>query len=432
MKTINIFIYIFLLIINIFHSNEKHLVFPFTTSYKNTLPEGKIFQNDLEVKLGVGTPSQNLGLYLRMQYYTFFVTSSEVQISYDTFDASKSTSIQYDDKTPRYNEGQEYRYSLKIYDMVNIQGNEKKNMSLILATQLLHHESGALGLKLVDTHEFNDDMSFIYQIKKLLNLDTYAFVLNYTDEQNGELIIGAYPHLYSNLYQQKDFCFTKAGKINNIIDWVLDFDLIRYDNVSIQNIVTKSLIQIEFKYIRAPLRLKQYFNDKFFHDKCEEKNYYIRNVTVLYCNKNKVDITQFKKLSFILKDIDQEFVLTYKELFIDNGDQYMFGIAFDRDTRRKDPTWILGKIFMKKFNLVYDLDKKIIGLYRKVGIYNEKIEEEEKSSGYKVYVIFIVILVVVVLGLMGFIIYFFKHKKNRKAIELDDDENNSFVYPTKE
>ena len=48
-----------------------------------------------------------------------------------------------------------------------------KNVSLILAVELNYKESGALGLRLVDTHEEGNDLSFIYQMKQLYNFDSY-------------------------------------------------------------------------------------------------------------------------------------------------------------------------------------------------------------------------------------------------------------------
>ena len=116
-----------------------------------------------------------------------------------------------------------------------------------------------------------------------------------------------------------------------------------------------------------------------------------------------------------MKDIDTIFVLTYKELFIKYYNEYIFGIVFDEDVDSKDSTWILGKPFMKKYELVYDLDRKIIGLYKE-----GKINSEEKNGVNIFLIILVVILIIVVIGLIYFIIYYLR-KPKRRVNELNDE-----------
>jgi hypothetical protein len=404
----------------------EHIIYPFKKApVKSSYSEEVIVQNDLMISLDIGTPPQSINLNLRSKYYTFFVSSKETNLTLPTFNPKISTSIRYDTDTPTSYGGQEYKYAYKIYESIYINGKEVKGVSLLLATILYYYETGALGLRLTDVHEFSNEMSFIYQMKELYNLDRYSFFMRYKDDDNGELIIGTYPHLYDKKYNEKNFLTTHAGKINNNVNWVLEFDLIKYDNKSLQYILTKSLVQVEYNLIQAPYKLRKFFNDEFFHNKCEERVHYFRNISIIHCKKD-IDITQFKNISFILKDIEYEFVLTYKDLFIEKKDEYIFGICYDRNVDNPDPTWILGKIFMKKYELVFDLDKKIIGLYTNKPIIddtgnNNSQNGNEGNRGYMIYLIFIIILVLIVMILMGAIIYFFKNRRKNRANELDDE-----------
>ena len=65
--------------------------------------------------------------------------------------------------------------------------NEKevKNISLLLATSLAYNQNGALELKLINSYESGDDLSFIYQIKKYANFDYYSFVIRYDEDDKG-------------------------------------------------------------------------------------------------------------------------------------------------------------------------------------------------------------------------------------------------------
>ena len=386
MKFFDIFpLYFIAYFYNIKSSFQSYAVYPFKKSTKLTkiFPENLI-QNDLEITFKIGTPSQNIALNLRSNVYTFYVTSSEVNLGYPTFNESNSTSLIKETDKPDKFSHMEYSQAYKIYDSIIINEKVIKNISLVLATSVVYNQSGALGLKLVDSHEMGDDLSFIYQIKKYANFDYYSFVIRYDDDNKGELIIGSYPHLYDKNYTENNFYYTKAGVIGKNVDWVLDFDVIRYDNKTISSIINKCLIQIEYGLIRAPFKLKNYFNEKYFNNRCREQFYLFRNVYIIHCDKS-IPINEFKNLSFTLKDIDFTFTLTFKDLFIDVNNEYIFSIVFDTNTNNKDSYWILGKPFMKKYSLVYDLDRKIIGLYKE---YKEKNGGEiNENNGANKYII---------------------------------------------
>ena len=306
-----------------------------------------------------------------------------------------------------------------IYESIFIDGKELKNISLILAISLNYRESGALGLRLVEEHEFGEDLCFIFQIKKALNLDTYSYMIKYKDDNEGELIIGSYPHMYDDNYKEKDFYYSRAGNLKNNVDWILDFDVIKYDNKTINLIKKQGFTQVEFGLIQAPFGLKKYLNDNFFNNQCTEKFYEDRNITILHCPQN-FKISNFKNLTFILKDINFEFNLTYKDLFIKDNNEYIFGIVFDENEDNKDATWILGKPFMKKYSLIYDLDRKIIGTYKKGN------DEEEKNSINLILLIILIILGIIVILLVIFIVYFLKKPRKNRANELDDDNYEYF------
>ena len=117
----------------------------------------------------------------------------------------------------------------------------------------------------------------------------------------------------------------------------------------------------------------------------------------------------------MLKDIDYTFKLTYKDLFIEQNDEYIFSIVFDTNNFNKNPYWILGKPFMKKYQLVYDLDRKIIGLYK-------DINNNEKNENKNIfYIVLLTVLVVIIIALIVYIIYYNRKPRKSRAFELDDD-----------
>ena len=414
MIKINLFCVLSFIFINI--SQEAHLIYPFkkSTKEKKSYPEN-LLQNDLEVTIQIGTPPQSIDMNLRSRIYTFFVTGSAVNLPYKVFNEKESSSFIKISKKETAYQNMDYSKGLKVSESIYINDKEYKGITLILGTELAYNEAGGLGLRLISTHEATNDLSFIYQMKQAANLDDYSFTLKYKNDEEGELIIGAYPHLYDNKFNEKFFYYSKAGNNKNGVNWVLNFDIIKYDNKSVNVGPKKSLVNIEYGLIQAPFRCKNYFKTNFYGDKCEERFYAERNVTLIHCKSN-FDITSFKNLTFILKDIGVEFVLTYKDLFIKENNEYIFGIVFDEDSEAKDPTWILGKPFMKKYELVYDLDRKIIGLYK-----DGKDEGGNKGGVNVFFVIVVIILAIIVIGLVIFIVNYLRKPRKSKAFELDDD-----------
>ena len=414
MIKLNFFFVLSFIYINLTY--ESYIVYPFKKSTKEnkSYPEN-LLQNDLEITLKIGTPPQSVDLNLRSRIYTFFVTSSQVNLPYKLFNEKESTSLVQISKRETNFTNMEYSKGLKISESIYINNKELKGITLMLGTELAYNECGALGLRLINSHESSNDLSFIYQIKKYANLDSYTFTLKYKNDEEGDLIIGAYPHVYDNKFNEKNFFYSKAGSNKNGVNWVLNFDVIRYNNKSVNVGSKKSLINIEYGLIQAPFKYKNYFKNNFYGDRCSEKFNDKRNVTIVHCSSN-FDITSFKDLIFELKDIETQFVFTYKDLFIKENNEYIFGIVFDEDVDAKDPTWIFGKPFMKKYELVYDLDRKIIGLYKEG---NES--PIEKSKVNVVFIILLVILILAVAGLSYFIFFYLKKTRKSRAFELNDD-----------
>lgn len=414
MIKLNFFFILSFIYINLTY--ESYIVYPFKKSTKEnkSYPEN-LLQNDLEITLKIGTPPQSVDLNLRSRIYTFFVTSSQVNLPYKLFNEKESTSLVQISKKETNFTNMEYSKGLKISESIYINNKELKGITLMLGTELAYNECGALGLRLINSHESSNDLSFIYQIKKYANLDSYTFTLKYKNDEEGDLIIGAYPHVYDNKFNEKNFFYSKAGSNKNGVNWVLNFDIIKYNNKSVNVGSKKSLINIEYGLIQAPFKYKNYFKNNFYGDRCSEKFNERRNVTIVHCSSN-FDITSFKDLIFELKDIETQFVFTYKDLFIKENNEYIFGIVFDEDVDAKDPTWIFGKPFMKKYELVYDLDRKIIGLYKEG---NES--PSEKSKVNVVFIILLIILILAVAGLSYFIFFYLKKTRKSRAFELNDD-----------
>ena len=101
-------------------------------------------------------------------------------------------------------------------------------------------------------------------------------------------------------------------------------------------------------------------------------------------------------------------------MFIQHENKYYFLITFSTlETECK-----LGEIFIKKFKLVFDQNKKVIGIYTL-----------DNNSNFSRFLIVLLILIIIILIFLGGIYLGFLLKKKRKirANELEDE----FLYEPK-
>ena len=405
----NFLIIIILLFFSINNSSQKYIKYPF----KRIKPQNNkplietILQNDLEITIEIGTPSQKMNLNLRSQYYTFFVSGSKVNYPIKKFNENKSNTCKILNDTIITYSGQEYSKGYKISETLMINGKKINDVTLILASEINYIESGNLGLRTIETQYELRDFNFIYQIKKSANFDNYSFFLNYLDDDNGELIIGTYPHIYDKKYNEKNFIFQNIGIYKNDLYWLVNINDIKYGNSTLNSNNYKCLINIEFGLISAPGSMRSYFLDYYLNKNDCHPNVY-NNYIFYFCPENK--IRNFKDLYFYSKELNYTFVLTYTDLFIKDNDKYIFGIVFDDNDFQYNSVWVFGHIFLKKYFLTFDLDKRIIGLYTKI---------EKYESNWRL--IFDVVLIVLILCLSLYILFYLKKPRKIRANELQED-----------
>jgi len=205
----------------------------------------------------------------------------------------------------------------------------------------------------------------------------------------------------------------------------------------------------EFPFILSSYNHRNYLDKQFFKNEnyskfCNEEKvgeYYVK-----YCSKEVIDKLQpfyfYLSKTYLMENQTDYIELNYNDLFIKSefdDNIYLFQMIFVDNSYR----WIFGKPFFKKYTIVFEQDKKIIGFYTKLNEYNEtnnnnegdggdnSEKNENKSDALKdwfylivifavTFFIFSVILTVLLCKKIVF------GKRKIKANELDDD----YVYNT--
>jgi hypothetical protein len=113
--------------------------------------------------------------------------------------------------------------------------------------------------------------------------------------------------------------------------------------------------------------------------------------------------------------------LTYEDLFINyNNKQYFLVIFADSNEPTHLFQFLIGNLFLKKYDITFDSDRKIIGFY-------------EKNKKYENRTFWFFLLFLILIGLFLYLLFLIKQYKKRfikkiNAHELMDDQN---FYPLK-
>ena len=388
----------------------------------------------LFTQISIGSDNQKLELALKLnRYITYIIGSENSKLKSDFFNEKKSTSYKQLNNKIITSSEDEFFESYKSSDNIIFGENINYNNYIFFLSQQKQYfdETGHIGLKMAPANlDKNNFLSYdlISQLKSraLINSKYFYFKYNSINENEfkyeGYLVIGATPHEFekSEIFQEKNFYEIYANiDIELNTRWNLFFPEVKYNNI----IMSKNDLcefSTTFGFIVAPL---SFFNiyDKFFNrsgcygeynGEDGEKNY-----LYLYCEET-VDIKEFKNIVFTTKSKEVNFVLTYKDLFRKIGKYNYFLILFNEDINE----WIFGHIFLNKYTIVFNPEKKTIGYYYNPEDNSENDDNNNKKNNlFILFIILSVILLIVIIGLVVYIFYFRPRYRKIRPYELEEN-----------
>jgi len=274
----------------------------------------------------------------------------------------------------------------------------------------------------------------IYQLKRDREINNYEFNIKYSDinEEKGEIIIGESPHIYDrDNFNENDLRSAQAIK-DYYWKWTLQIARIYIPefNFMIQK-NQLATFKIEEFFIEGT---KEYFDiiqNIFFNKYIDEKICFIqthkksRLITKFYhfmCyikddNKRKEFFSNFPSLIIYQKEMNCNFTFDHTVLFtiIPDSNRILFNIEFDNESQK----WVFGKPFFKKYQLVFDLESKLIKYYIRSNIKNN-LNNTNNDSGKIIFIVFLVIIVFVMGVLFGKALCT-KYNRKLRANELEDE-----------
>ena len=272
----------------------QKITLPFKKILKKNTSENLInnlFNNELEVNLTIGTPEKNYPVLLKLQQTETFIMNIDSE--------SKNIKIKYNPKeSSTYLSKNERLYlhskihcsdGYYIRDTFHF-GKEKIKGDLfyfILANKENQNitSSGELGLNFDESRLNKDNIYFLKQLHIKNLIARPVFTLEYNNENEGNLIIGNYPHEYNKTFNKEDLIYSYIETPNIYIHKVFS------NNIVIENSTIVKL-EYEFGLIEGS---EDYYNKiylQFFGDYLNKNicnKIMVNNMSSYYytvCNKN--------------------------------------------------------------------------------------------------------------------------------------------------
>ena len=406
----NFFIIIIISHIKLLSSN---IILKFKTSLNKNLTKENLMENlytnKIYIEVNIGTPEQKIPMYLKSKAFSSFITAANFNQSIKKYDYSKSSTFKYlEDIIFKY-----YRYDFTeaflATDTFNF-GNNKKcdNLTIIIAKELRESSkylNGVFGLQLTSLEKnLAETYTMISLLKEKKLIYDYSFSLKYKNNNEGEFIIG------KDMNEKIEEINTgKIGREGSNMQWNIALD-VSVNGINIEN-NTLSFIYYEFGFLESTNSYKKNINDIFFNKylnnkKCVQKE--LKSFYSYYVCGDDIAISNFPNLTFYNKEINYTFSFYSNELFYKFENKLFFLIIFSDYSE----SWSFGKIFLKKYHVFFDRDKKIFGVY----------PNDNKKLKIPFSWIIVLILLITLIGVLIYVKFFIvKAKRKIRANELDDD-----------
>ena len=463
---------IILFIIFILNTSSNLIVIPFKILKKyelnNTDEPYSFIENNIEsplyTDLLLGEPTQKitsiisfnvyeLSLYYRYNNSTFNKTLYNRNNS-KTFELidykNPNRKVLYLKEQVTFYNDINFKNIIKVKDLLfTFIEPQKKKKEEDLCTNIGLQLHDNLDKKIYDK-EINTNI--IMQLKQKNIISSYSFNIHFQlfeinkENFDGFLILGEEPHQYlKNSYNEYQLFKTLAFKKDKALSWDMHFNKVYYLRAkNFEKITDKNSdfynqgtlnpnSNLIIGTLNYELNIKfDYFYKLLMEGKCvREINHY---TIFYYCYKNKItkeDIENFPTLYFSNLELDYEFELNYKDLFIENGNLIYFLIIFydfPEDFQNYFwsfiSRWEFGLPFMKKYFFTYDYDGKYIGFYNnKKLITNNNNEKDILKNKNKNFLWTIIIPIIIVCVLI--ILYIRKYLLRNKRITAIELENNN-------
>ena len=413
-----------LIFLNLFICIYNTLLFPFEKREIeiNDLIEDLIYTNIYSNFL-IGNPQQIIQLDIKLEYYNSFISGSNInghQYNERKSNTYINTSEKFEDSS---RENLEEGYIFEETFIFNDYNNKKieiKNFPFALTTKIFDKkEINILGLNIYDS-KISNIPNFLISLRqyKIIDERIFYFKIDNNNINSGKLIIGNYPHEIEPKEFNKDNLLNIKPKFDVIdFNWDIRFYSIKSNNkfISAPYIVK---LRIELGVIISNSDYLNFIKEKFFNKfienkKCDYTSIPNKKYNYFICDNN-IDLNSFPDLQFYEEENNFTFILNSDDLFYKYENKIYFLIVFQEKNLNY---WIFGRPFFRKYNLIFNVERRLVLYYSKYG-------GNLNKSNFWINSI-LILLVIIILILFVYLVYYIKNKpKKLFAKELIEELNN--------
>ena len=417
------FIILFTSFLSILSKINSIIVLPFEVKSKKT---SNIYENKqyyLTTEYEIGEPPQKINSELTFDE-SYFTVSNESKYVIPSFNITLSKTI--NESSPNiWTNSQISRKFCKdtVYFYTDLQCKKKTkfdSMSFLFVFDKNDKNklySSKIGLQ--TCQNYSKDFMLIYILNSMKIINNYCWSLKFNNLNKGLLIIGK-PHEYDpKNYDIKDLTNIKNNVENTKnIYWSLKFTGMKIKTELLNENINA---RIEPNNIGIIVTYKQlYIIEKNFFIKYEEANVCEKEVVFtgnysyyqIKCIKGfftKKDINKFPIVSFYNNLLNYSFEFEGEDLFTEEGNKIVFQIIAEIGPTRE---WIIGRVFMLKYQLIFDEKNQLISFYSK----------KNKINNFGMFKWVVLVFCIIVFIFVAFVFYRkINMKRKQKANELEDN-----------
>ena len=421
----------------IFINNKKYISLAFQ-NYFNESNENimkSLFFSNIYYNLTIGTPKQIIPILIKFNYYYFSINNKTSGKTYYFNDHTSNTYIQL--SSFRKTEYYEFVNGYKSEDKFSIENTDYRLNFFCSEINYYHNIfGGTLGFGLPKNFK-EKDFNLIEYMKKKNYIDDYSVTISYSNKNEGNLLIGSYLYKINKKYKESDF----KSDLTSSAYWSWNVKRVLVGEKL--NLYTKNLIHYpELGIIVGNRDYYDYIN-KFFenYSNCQKEIIEIEdNEIKIYSNlfedKNNFyyfkcskdfQINKLESIMFDMNILETKFILDYNDLFYEYENSYYFLVIFPKNIEENyDEDYnniILGSPFYKKYSVTFDMNRKLIGIYK-------NSLHKKKDTNYLTFFI-ILILICIIIYLLYYAFYVKKislKKYGFKNIFIEDFEYKTSDY----
>ena len=430
-------IYGLLLLFNLLIKETKSglIVIPFNIK-DISIKENKQF---IYTSLEIGDPPKKIDSIIDFENSLFYMLNSEnLEINLNNFYIpSKSSSFEIISKNISLNNDlvkSLITEKILFCTDLNCEGKNNFDSIPILFPSIDLNESFFAMIDL-QTNNKNKTYNIINILKSKKIINNYYWTIKLENISHGKIIIGDLPHNYEkDNYSNKKIYFINTYSDINRIFWGLQFSAVKFNHTTLTNTmqgkIYPKILEIigSYEYMKAIEKMffKSYIDNQICRKKIDIVNG--EDVHRFICEKNlfnESDKNNFPNLTFINLELNYSFIFKGNELFMEKDEKFYFMIV--SKVGKDDGDWLLGRIFLYKYQFVMDNDNNLIGIYKEKDNNNEP-----KDKNYTMLIIILSILLINLIIALVVVIYYIRKNicktRKRRLSEISDDDYIYFTH----